>query len=52
MIVCSSAQAQSELIGDITVIAPSNLSSLIKSNDKITISELMSDIVTENRLSM
>ncbi|HNE49840.1 MAG TPA: T9SS type A sorting domain-containing protein [Chitinophagales bacterium] len=47
MIVCSSAQAQSELIADNAVIAPSNLSSLIKSNDKITISELMSDIVTE-----
>ncbi len=47
MIVCSKVQAQSELIADNAVVAPSNLSSLFKSNEKITISELMSDIASE-----
>jgi hypothetical protein len=45
--VAGKVQAQSELIADNAVISPSNLTSLIKSNDKITISELMSDIASE-----
>lgn len=47
---CGSVHAQSDLLADNTVTAPANLSTLYKSNDKITISELMPNLTNETSM--
>lgn len=49
-VICGNIQAQSDLTADNTTIAPSNLAAIFKSNDNVTIGELMASNVADKPL--